>query len=61
MATGDKSYSGIIQEVCGDCGETIAFYVVLPELKAWLLAEPLLMKKVTEVEEKKELITPKKR
>lgn len=51
MATGDKNYSGIIEETCSDCGDTIAFYVVLPELKAWLLAEPLQMKKARDSEE----------
>ena len=51
MATGDRGYSGIIQEECSDCQQTIAFYVVLPELKAWLLAEPLQMKKAKEQEE----------
>ena len=51
MATGDRAYSGIIQEECSDCGQTIAFYVVLPELKAWLLAEPLQMKKAKDQEE----------
>lgn len=51
MATGDKGYSGIIQEECSDCAETIAFYVVMPELKAWLLAEPLQMKKAVESED----------
>ncbi|MBI4331701.1 MAG: hypothetical protein HY673_10520 [Chloroflexi bacterium] len=51
MATGDKGYSGIIQEECSDCGDTIAFYVVMPELKAWLLAEPLQMKRGVEDED----------
>lgn len=51
MATGDKNYSGIIEEACSDCAETIAFYVILPEFKAWLLAEPLQMKKAREAEE----------
>lgn len=48
MATGDRAYAGIIQEQCSDCAETIAFYVVMPELKAWLLAEPLQMKRAQE-------------
>ncbi len=52
MATGDKSYSGVFVQKCSDCGETTAFYVVIPEFKAWLLAEPLEMKKAKKAEEK---------
>ncbi len=48
MATADSLFSGIVQEKCNDCNENIAFYVVVPEMKAWLLAEPLQMKKVVE-------------
>lgn len=51
LATADSSYSGIIQQRCNDCNDDSAFYVVIPELKAWLLAEPLKMKKVIEREE----------
>jgi hypothetical protein len=50
MATADSSFSGVLQERCNDCNENVAFYVVVPEMKAWLLAEPLEMKKVEEQE-----------
>ncbi len=46
--TADNSHSGIVQQKCSDCKEDIAFYVIIPELKAWLLAEPLKMKKVVD-------------
>lgn len=53
MATADNSFSGVMQERCNDCNENIAFYVVVPEMKAWLLAEPLLMRKVVEKDAEK--------
>ncbi len=51
MVTTDSSYSGIVEQKCSDCNENNAFYVVIPELKAWLLAQPLKMKRVVEREE----------
>ncbi len=50
MVTADSAYSGIVQQKCCDCAEDIAFYVIIPELKAWLLAQPLKMKKVQDRE-----------
>ncbi len=51
MATADSSFSGLVEEQCNDCDENIAFYVMVPQMKAWLLAEPVKMNKVVENEE----------
>ncbi|MDP2720199.1 MAG: hypothetical protein U1D67_09205 [Dehalococcoidia bacterium] len=65
MATADRAFCGILQEQCSDCNENTAFYVLVPEHKAWLLAEPVEMKvgnegKDAKDNKQKEPVPPKK-
>ena len=41
MATCPDDFKGIMESPCSDCSQTVAFYVLMKERKAWLLAEPL--------------------
>lgn len=41
LATCPDDFKGIMESPCSDCGQTVAFYVLMKEHKAWLLAEPL--------------------
>jgi hypothetical protein len=43
VTTCPEDFNGIVESECNDCGAIIGFYVVMPERKAWLLAEPVEM------------------
>lgn len=45
LATCGDDTKGIIECTCNDCGNSVAFYVLMHERKAWLLAEPVEIQK----------------
>lgn len=40
VTTCPEDFNGITEAVCNDCNATVAFYVLMKERKAWILAEP---------------------
>jgi len=49
MITCTDDFNGIAESNCSDCNKVLAFYLVMEERKAWMLAAPIEMvtKKVT--------------
>ncbi|MDP2720198.1 MAG: hypothetical protein U1D67_09200 [Dehalococcoidia bacterium] len=51
FASVDSSFSGLVEESCDGCGDPVAFFINVPQQKAWLLAEPVKMKKMGQKDE----------
>lgn len=41
LSTCSDDFKGIVETPCSDCGEQVAFYVLMKERKAWMLSEPV--------------------